>query len=124
MDSGLIMRYITLTQENGRGRPDRLFWPSLSSSFEKDRRSPKAARALRAFIASERLNFWSIRPSAKSAKNWNPDRVRESRLSFEWRAAGLTAVCFWNAPWRWIMELEGQVRFGSGQALPVPIESE
>ena len=39
-------------------------------------------------------------------------------------AAGFTAVCFWNAACLLIMRLEDRVRFGFGQALPGPIESE
>ena len=32
--------------------------------------------------------------------------VAVNRLHFEWTVSGLTAVCFWTAPWRWIVALE------------------
>ena len=34
-----------------------------------------------------------------------------SRLHFEWRVSGFTAVCFWTVLRRWIAALEGPVGF-------------
>ena len=69
-------------------------------------------------------HFGASAPVPSPQQNWSPDSHRDSRLQFEWIAAGLTAVCFWNAACLLIMRLEGPVRSGRGQALPNPIESE
>lgn len=55
--------------------------------------------------------FGASAPETSPPKNWSPDSLRGSRLSFDWIVPGLTAVSFWNALRRWIAALEGPVRF-------------
>ena len=103
------------TKKNGRGRQDRLLLPPLFPSFEKDgkHKSPHPQPSGLVYITSERLKrFWNIRPRLKSTKNWSSDSLRSNRLHFEWKASGLTDVCFWTAPKP--SGLADQVRFNFG----------
>jgi hypothetical protein len=54
--------------------------------------------------------IWNIRPRGTSAKNWSPDLIGATVISFEWIAQGFTAVSFWTAPWRLITGLEDRLR--------------
>jgi hypothetical protein len=125
LTSEVPLRIWQMDKTNGRGRRK----DSQASTFRFLRSKCRAEQSLpelsRAFITSERMNnFGASAPVPSPRKNWSPDSHRGSRLQIEWIAAGLTAECFWNAICPLIMWLEDRVRFGFGQALPGPIESE
>ena len=125
IDFGGSIAYWADGQDNGRGRrKDSQASTSrfLRSKWRAKQGLPELSSAI---ITSERINhFGASAPVPSPTKNWSPDSHRGSRLQIEWIAAGLTAVCFWNAICPLIMWLEGPVRSGFGQALPGPIESE
>ncbi len=103
IDSGAPLLYYTpYPEQNGRGRQEQaLFAPCLLRSKKVGTHQSRATNPARAApIASERysLLFGASAPVPSPHKNWSPDSPRGSRLSFEWIAAGFTAVCFWNAP--------------------------
>lgn len=50
---------------------------------------------------------WHVRKKLESRP-----LARDSRLHIEWIARGLTAVCFWTAPWRWITRAGRRGWFG------------
>ena len=130
-------------KQSGTGRPERqpaLPYTSLQTALRlhpcralssaEARMSLDRAAALRNAPGHNRsVNFGASAPKARPQKTGlarpagNGQRS-ESRLQFEWIAPGLTAVCFWTAPRRWIAELEGRMGFGSRRTLPRPIESQ
>ncbi len=89
----------------------------LRSKKEQKHSRPGAAAGCRHSLGTTFNTFGASAPVPSPQKNWSPDSLRGSRLSFEWIAAGLTAVCFWTAPGRRTaasLALEGPVRFRLG----------
>jgi hypothetical protein len=61
---------------------------------------------------------WHVRQKLDS------NLIGRTDFYFEWIAFGLTAVCFWTAPWLWITTLENRLRLRNQGTLSGSIESE
>jgi len=85
-----------LPTETGEGDRIGIYAPCFLRS-KKGKQTCGAGSAKRWPLTSPRNeSFWSIRPNAKSTKNWirtlvDNDQRCDSRLHFEWLGAGLTA---------------------------------
>ena len=105
-----------LAYRNERGRQDGIYAPCFLRS-KKGEASARRRQCNRWPLTSPRNEcFWSIRPNAKSTKNWIRTLVDKRPAmrqppSFRMERPWVDCLSFWTAPRRPIAALEGPVGF-------------